>query len=227
LGKNKLKRFAVNEQSENVIQDGKLLYSTIKGRWKELFFKNENPITVEIGCGNGEYTVGLSEVFPQRNFIGSDIKGARIFKGSTEANEKGLKNAGFLRTRIEYILEFFAPEEISEIWITFPDPQLKDSREKHRLTHPRFLDIYKKFLQKNGIIHLKTDSRELFDYTLEVLKTYPCKDLEFTFDLYDSNLLDDHKGIQTKYERMFLSAGKKINYLRFKMVEGILKNVKF
>ena len=217
MGKNKLKRFAVNDQSENVIQDGKPLYTTIKGHWNEDYFKNNQPITVEIGCGNGEYTVGLAEVFPERNFIGSDIKGARIFKGSTEANEKGLKNVAFLRTRIEYILEFFASEEISEIWITFPDPQLKDSREKHRLTHPRFLDIYKQFLKKGGIIHLKTDSRELFDYTLEVLKTYAHSDLEYTFDLYSSNLLENHKGIQTKYERMFLSVGKKINYMRFKL----------
>ena len=219
MGKNKLKRFAFNEISENVIQRGKDFYTSIKGNWKIDFFKNDNPITVELGCGNGEYTIGLGEVFAERNFIGTDIKGARIFKGSQAALEKNLSNVGFLRTKIEFILEFFTPDEIDEIWITFPDPRLKDRQDKHRLTHPRFLALYRKFLKKEGFIHLKTDSRELFDYTLEVLKSEKVYDLVYTFDLYTSELLEDHRGIQTKYEKIFLAEGKKINYLRFKFLE--------
>ena len=216
MGKNKLKRFAVNEVAENVIQPGKPFFDNSKGQWNQ-FFKNNNPITVEIGCGNGEYTTGLAEAFPERNFIGTDIKGARIWKGSQTAIEKGLTNAAFLRTRIEFTEKHFGPEEISEIWITFPDPQLKDNREKHRLTHPRFLKIYKTFLKQGGIIHLKTDSRELYDYTLEILKNEVISDLVFTDNLYQNEqLLPLHMGIQTKYERMFLAEGKKINYLRFR-----------
>lgn len=217
MGKNKLKRFAANEQSINVIQEGKELYKTIKGQWNKLQFADNQPITVEIGCGNGEYSVGLAKQFSNKNFIGTDIKGARIFKGSTEAKELNLTNVAFLRCRIEYILEFFQTDEVDEIWITFPDPQLKESREKQRLTHHRFLDLYKQFLKKDGFIHLKTDSRELTDFTLEILKEYPHRELAYTFDLYSSDFLNDHQGIQTKYERMFLAEGKKINYIKFKI----------
>lgn len=218
MGKNKLKRFAANQQADNLIEDGKALYTTIKGQWNTVFFKNNQPITVELGCGNGEYTTGLAAAFPDRNFIGTDIKGARLWRGSQTAIEQKLLNAAFLRTRIEYAYEFFENGEIDEIWITFPDPQLKDSREKHRLTHPRFLKLYKTFLQKDGVIHLKTDSRELYEYTLEVLKTEPSEILAATGDLYESEWLADHRGIQTKYERMFLAEGKKINYLKFKLL---------
>ncbi len=217
MGKNKLKRFAINEQSENVIQAGKQIYTTIKGNWNKVQFPHNQPIILEIGCGNGEYTIGLASHHPEFNFIGTDIKGARIFKGSVEAKEKKLTNVAFLRCRIEYILEFFEPNEVDEIWITFPDPQLKDSREKQRLTHTRFLDLYKKCLKPQGFIHLKTDSRELTDFTLETLKNYPHKDLAYTFDLYNSDFLPNHKGIQTKYERMFLAKGKLINYLKFRL----------
>ncbi|TAF77580.1 MAG: tRNA (guanosine(46)-N7)-methyltransferase TrmB [Bacteroidetes bacterium] len=204
MGKNKLKRFAANDINPNVVQEGKAIYTTIKGKWNSDFFTKNQPITLEIGCGNGEYTVGLAQHFGERNFIGCDIKGARIFKGSTEASEKNLQNVGFLRCRVEFILEFFEANEIDQIWITFPDPQLKDNREKHRLTHPRFLDLYKKILKPDGFIHLKTDSRELADFTLETLKTYPHQNLIHTFDLYHSALIAEHQGIQTKYERMFL-----------------------
>lgn len=217
MGKNKLKRFAVNEQSANVIQAGKELYTSIKGNWNKVQFANNQPIVVEIGCGNGEYSVGLASHFPTKNFIGTDIKGARIFKGSVEAKEKNLTNVAFLRCRIEYILEFFNANEVDEIWVTFPDPQLRDSREKQRLTHPRFLDIYKQFLKPDGFIHLKTDSRELADFTLETLKSYSHRELQYTFDLYNSDFLQDHKGIQTKYERMYLAKGKLINYIKFKI----------
>lgn len=217
MGKNKLKRFAVNDINPNVVQEGKALYSSIKGNWNTDFFVKNQPITLEIGCGNGEYTVGLAQHFENRNFIGCDIKGARIFKGSTEATEKNLQNVGFLRCRVEFILEFFEFGEIDQIWITFPDPQLKDNREKHRLTHPRFLDLYKKILKPEGFIHLKTDSRELADFTLETLQTYPNQNLSSTFDLYHSDMIAEHIGIQTKYERIFLAVGKKINYIKFQL----------
>ncbi len=218
MGKNKLKRFASNDEAHNVIQEGKLFFLQIKGNWNNLFFKNQNPIVVEIGCGYGEYSTGLAEIYPDKNFIGIDIKGARIFKGSQYAIENSLNNVGFLRTRVEFLLESFAPNEISEIWITFPDPQLKDNREKHRLTHPRFLFIYRQFLSTNGIIHLKTDSRELMDYTLEVLHQEKIAILDQTFDLYsDENLLEEHRGIRTKYEKVYLASGKPINYVKFKL----------
>ncbi|MFN0048403.1 MAG: tRNA (guanosine(46)-N7)-methyltransferase TrmB [Cytophagales bacterium] len=218
MGKNKLRRFATNDEANNVIQEGKPLFSAIKGKWNSFYFKNNNPIVSEIGCGYGEYTTGLAEAFPAKNFIGIDIKGARIFKGSQYAIEKKLINVGFLRTRVEFLLQSFAPNEVDEIWITFPDPQLKDGREKHRLTHPRFLFIYKQFLKENGIIHLKTDSRELMDYTLEVLSKEHHHIHAQTFDLYrDEKLLAEQNGIQTKYEKVYLASEKPINYLKFSL----------
>lgn len=216
MAKNKLFRFEQNKLAANVVEEGKPLYTQIKGHWNTLQFNRAAPIVAEFGCGNGEYTTGMAEVFPEKNFVGVDIKGARIFKGSRYATDNKLSNVAFLRTRIEFTTDFFAENELSEIWITFPDPQLKDRREKHRLTHPRFLDIYRKFLQPNGIIHLKTDSLELTEYTLEVLKQLNYPVLIQTFDLYNRpDLLTLHKGIQTKYEKMFTAQGKKINYLQF------------
>lgn len=218
MGKNKLKRFAANETAQNVIQEGKELFTSIKGNWRNFYFKNPNPIVCEIGCGNGEYTTGLSEAFPDKNFIGIDIKGARIFKGSQYAFEKNLRNAAFLRNRVEFIENNFAENEVDEIWITFPDPQLKDNREKHRLTHPRFLAIYKKFLKPSGIVHLKTDSRELMDYTMGVIEENKLPLIAHTFDLYsETTLLQEQMGIQTKYEKMFLAKGKPINYVKFRL----------
>jgi tRNA (guanine-N7-)-methyltransferase len=216
MAKNKLKRFAENEINSNVIQNGKEFYSTIKGNWKSVYFKNNHPIVLELGCGNGEYTIGLAQVYADKNFIGTDIKGSRIYIGSKFAKENNLLNVAFLRTRIEFIEDFFEENEISEIWITFPDPQLKDSREKHRLTHPRFLEIYKKILKNGGIIHLKTDSIELFDYTIEILKDQKVSELKFTRDLYQSEYVASHHGVKTKYEAIFTAKGKKINYLFFK-----------
>jgi len=217
MGKNKLKRFASNDEASNVVQEGKPKFLEIKGNWNKLFFNNLNPIIVEIGCGYGEYTTGLAEQFPLKNFIGIDIKGARIFKGSQYAIEQKLQNVGFLRTRVEFLLQSFDPGEIDEIWITFPDPQLKENREKHRLTHPRFLAIYKQILKTNGVIHLKTDSRELTDYTLEVLENESLENLGHTFDLYqEQTFLTEHNGIKTKYEKIYLASGKPINYIKFK-----------
>jgi len=218
MGRKKLEHFRENEIRENVIQPGKEKYLSIKGNWAK-HFGNENPITLEAGCGRGEYTVGLAAVYPQRNFIGADIKGSRIWKGSDIADTEGLKNAAFLRTILQNLNDFFAPNELSELWITFPDPRPKDGDEKLRLTSPRYMDMYREILQPNGKLNLKTDSSLLFEYTLELLQSGGVKGIEelvFTRDLYNSELLPLHHGIQTTYEKMFMKKGFKINYLSFR-----------
>lgn len=217
MGRQKLARFAINAQRENVIEPGKEIFACIKGKWRE-YFKNDHPIVLEVGCGRGEYTTGLAAIFPEKNFVGIDIKGARIWKGSTVAVENNLKNAAFLRTKIQNISDFFDQGEVNEIWITFPDPRPKDKDERRRLTNPRFLAIYKHLMVPEGIIHFKTDNEGLFDYTLhEVLNVQvPVKDLVYTKDLYQSDLLQEHYGIQTTYERKFLGTGNRINYMRFR-----------
>ncbi|MFN3404631.1 MAG: tRNA (guanosine(46)-N7)-methyltransferase TrmB [Cytophagaceae bacterium] len=215
MGRNKLQRFEHNAQCHNVIEPGKEIFNSIKGKWHE-YFGNNNPIVLEIGCGRGEYTTGLAAVYPDKNFIGIDIKGARIWKGSTVAIENNLDNVAFLRIRIYQLLDFFDDGEVNEIWITFPDPRPKEGEEKHRLTYPANIEKYLKILGGKGKLHLKTDSSLLFDYTLEVLKSefkHKMKDLIFTKDLYNSPLLAQHFGIQTTYERMFMKVGFKINYL--------------
>ncbi len=221
MGKDKLRKFAENLTFENLIQPefDDIFHRDypLKGRWAEDFFKNANPITLELGCGKGEYTVGLGAANPGRNFIGVDIKGARMWRGAKTATEMGLANVGFLRTRIEFIESFFGPEEVSEVWITFPDPQLKKGREKKRLTSPLFLERYARFLKPGGSINLKTDSRELHDYTLKVIDVngLPCEIA--SADIYGEGLADTYPTlkIKTAYERRFLEEGKPITYLRF------------
>lgn len=188
----------------------------MKGKWNEQFFKNDHPIVLELGCGKGEYTVGLGEKYPGKNFIGIDIKGARMWRGCKTSNENQMANVAFLRTHIQFINNFFAENEISEIWVTFPDPQLQ--KVNKRLTSPRFLGYYKKILKPDGIIHLKTDSQELYDYTLnEVIIPEKHKLIHHFDDLYGSDFKDDVIGIQTFYESMFLQQGKKITYLQFQL----------
>lgn len=217
MGRQKLIRFETNAQRENVVEPGKALFTSIKGKWRE-YFKNENPLVLEVGCGRGEYTTGLAGIFPNKNFIGIDIKGSRIWKGSTVAVENNYLNVAFLRTKIQNIADFFSKGEVNEIWITFPDPRPKDKDERRRLTNPRFLNIYKRLLADGGIVHFKTDNLCLFEYTLELLQNsdIKIKDLEFTKDLYKSELQADHYGIQTTYEKKFLPVVERINYLRFK-----------
>ncbi|WP_226389355.1 tRNA (guanosine(46)-N7)-methyltransferase TrmB [Penaeicola halotolerans] len=213
----KLSRFQDNEVNPNVIQEGKPVFETIKGNWQKDHFNNSKPLVVELACGRGEYTVGLARVYPHKNFIGVDIKGARIWVGSKQAMNEGLQNVAFLRTQIQMIDRFFATGEVSELWLTFPDPRPRDGDEKRRLTHPRFLDMYKDMLSKDGIFHLKTDSTSLFDYTLEVLEQREdILDLIYTKDLYQSPYNNDHHGIKTKYEQIFYDKGESIKYLRFK-----------
>ena len=203
-----------------MIEPGKELFAKIKGFWNELYFVNKNPITLELACGRGEYSVALAKLFPRRNYVGVDIKGDRIWKGSTLAVEHNLQNIGFLRTNILNIDFFFSVKEIDEIWITFPDPRPKKRDVKRRLTNNRFLDLYKFVLRQNGYVRLKTDNTALFEYTLQELQARnDIDDLAFTSDLYDSSLRPECFDIKTRYEEMFASKGEKIKYLRFKFKE--------
>ena len=215
--KRKLERFEIIAGRENVIQPGKEIYGQIKGNWNELYFKNSNPITVELACGRGEYTIGLARLFPDRNFVGVDIKGDRIWKGSTLAVESKLCNVGFLRTHILMTENFFDPGEIDEIWLTFPDPRPRKKDIKRRLTSPRYLEIYKSVLKPGGIVRLKTDNTGLFEYSLEEIRARKdTSNLELTQDLYDSSLRPECFDIKTRYEEMFVSQGEKIKYLKFR-----------
>ncbi len=210
-------RFADNERAANVIQPGKPLFATLKGQWQPAYFKNDHPLTLELACGRGEYTVGLARLFPQRNFVGVDIKGDRLWKGSQAALAEGLANVGFLRTFVHNLEDFFAEDEVAEIWLTFPDPRPKDRDERRRLTHKRFMETYKKLLQPGGWFRLKTDNTLLFDYTLAQLAArHDVQDLTYTFDLATSPLLTEHFGITTRYEQMFAAQGEKIKYLKFR-----------
>jgi tRNA (guanine-N7-)-methyltransferase len=215
--KKKLERFKIIEERENVIEPSKSLYNSIKGKWNELYFKNSNPITVELACGRGEYTVGLAKLFPDRNYIGVDIKGERIWKGSTWAVEEKLSNVAFLRTQILMIESFFAEKEINEIWLTFPDPRPRKRDIKRRLTSPRFIEMYKKLIQPGGYVRLKTDNTKLYEYTLEEMQNRnDIADLRFTPDVYNSELRAECFDIKTRYEMEFAAKGESIKYLRFR-----------
>jgi len=217
MSRNKQVRFADNEAAPNVIQPGKPLFESIKGNWNRVQFENDHPIVLELGCGKGEYTIGLAELFPEANFIGVDIKGSRIWKGSRYALEHRLENVAFLRTKILEVEKFFAPGEVEECWITFPDPRPRDKDEKRRLTHPRFLALYRSICKPNAIIHLKTDNEGLYEYTKEVLQEQKQEVLADTDDLYASPYVDDHFGVKTAFETKFLAEGIKIKYLKWRL----------
>jgi tRNA (guanine-N7-)-methyltransferase len=222
VGKNKLRKFSEINTFANVIQPGDrhpCPDHPMRGQWNRQYFRNDHPIILEIGCGKGEYTVGLGRAFPENNFIGIDIKGERLWKGAKEALEAGLDNIAFLRIQAERIQHFFVENEVDAIWLTFPDPQLQQSRERKRLTSNRFLDLYQKILKPDGIIHLKTDSRSLFDYTLEMIQQGGHTLLQHTFDLYQDDQVEVHgvKDIQTYYESMYLEQGLPIHYLQFQL----------
>lgn len=221
MSRKKLHRFEHNQQAWNVIERGKEAYTTIKGNWAS-HFRNANPLILELACGKGEYSVGLGTVYPNKNFIGIDIKGDRIARGSKKALELSLKNVSFLRTSIQYLDEFFNEKEIAEIWLIHPDPQPRDKEEKRRLTNINFLNLYHKYIVDNGIFHLKTDSEFLYLYTLDVLKQHEgYQIIEFSDDLYDSELLKEHFQIQTHYEKLFTEKGHKIHYIKAKKVNYI------
>ncbi len=259
MGKNKLRKFAEMETFPNVFQCGarNMEYTVetrrwcvspeelsippsggegalaMKGNWRTSFFKNDNPIVLELGCGRGEYTVGLAALYPEKNFIGVDIKGARMWAGAKEAVEKNMPNVAFLRTNIEMLPAFFAPNEVDEIWITFPDPQMKKATK--RLTSTYFMNRYRQLLKDNGIIHLKTDSPFLFTYTSEMVKLNQLPILTCTDNLYasrdaihgvspDSNAVETHQwcvspvlGLKTHYEKQWLERGLTIKYIQFRL----------
>ena len=224
MGKNKLARFAENKILPNVFQptrDEALDHYPLKGKWRTEVFKNQNPIVLELGCGKGEYSVGLAKSFPNKNFIGIDIKGARFWFGAKEAHEKNLNNAAFLRTQIELVDCFFDQDEVDEIWITFPDPQIKYRRTKHRMTHPDFLDRYKKILKKDGIVHLKTDSEFLHGYTLGLLQGQGHEIISAHHDIYGAPEYEPGtpllREIKTYYEGLFSAKGKTITYIKFRI----------
>lgn len=213
MGKDKIRKFAEISTFENVhqLEDG-LIY---KGKWASKHFGNDHPIILELACGKGEYTINMAKRFPEKNFIGIDNKGNRIWRGAKTALEEEITNVAFLRTQIENILDYFEKDEIAEMWITFPDPQPQLSREKKRLTFPKFLDRYKVILDPKGIMHLKTDNDQLHQYTVEVLTNSRYTILAETEDLYQSNFVDDILQIKTFYEKKYLAVGKEINYLKW------------
>ena len=222
--KNKLKRFIENESFDNVIQpsrDDLIKFNFVfRGKWKKKVFKNSNPIVLELGCGKGEYTVNLAKLNPNKNYVGIDIKGARFWRGAKTSIEEKLENVIFLRTQIELLDFIFEKNEIDEIWLTFPDPQIKFQRRKHRLTNTKFLSIYKNILNDSGIIHLKTDSEFLHGYTLGKLEEMSINPIVSNHDIYkNSNAPVEAIQIQTHYEKIYLNEGKKITYLNFKFNE--------
>ena len=226
MGKNKLKKFAEMETFHNVFQPP---YEPMAGHWRDRYFQNNHPIVLELGCGRGEYTVGMAERYPEKNFIGVDIKGARMWAGAKEAEQKELRNVAFLRTNIEFITEFFAADEVDEIWITFCDPQMKKATK--RLTSTYFMQRYQRIVKPNGLIHLKTDSPFLYTYTTEMLRLNPYPVLCTTDDLYGEKsdeatvpvqgkeiaLYADAKALQTHYEKQWLDRGMSIKYIEWQL----------
>ena len=221
MGKDKLRRFRENLTFDCFVQPE---FETIfhrdhplKGHWGRDFFRNDHPLVLELGCGKGEYTVALAERDPDRNYIGIDIKGARMWRGAKTVTERGIANAAFLRTRIEFIESFFGPGEVSEIWITFPDPQLKTRRASKRLTSPPFLASYAKFLAHDGTIRLKTDSQHLYAYTQEVIRRFSLPCGAAVPDIYGTGFADGPLCVRTAYEEMFLARGLPITYTCFSL----------
>lgn len=221
MGKDKLRRFALMQDFENVFQPAVGGDFVLKGKWRSDCFKNDHPIVLELGCGKGEYSVGLAKHFPEKNFIGVDIKGARMFIGAKEALENNMLNVAFLRTKIDFIQDYFAENEVDEIWLTFSDPQPKKPRK--RLSSPLFINRYRQIMKPGGIVHMKTDSDILFEYTEEQIKENNYECLELTWDLYGSlpETIDpqtrDIFHIKTHYEQLFTAKGSVIKYCKFRI----------
>ena len=227
MGKDKLRKFAEVSEMHHVLEPSKeeMLQGSERliGKWNTAIFKTQYPLTIELACGKGEYTTGMAKLFPEKNHIGVDIKGNRIWRGAKTAVEEGLSNVAFLRTHIESINSFFGKDEVDQIWITFPDPQKKDKRAKKRLTHPDFLEKYRKILKKGGTVNLKTDSSTLYDFTMDVILEQGLKVHHQSIDIYkigekkfpeDLNALME---IKTHYEKMWLSDKKKMKFIRFEL----------
>ncbi len=216
MGKNKLKRFSDNAQFDHVIEHTEFQNQpTPKGKWQSEIFGNENPIVLELACGAGDYALGLAQKYPEKNFIGIDIKGSRIWKGAKIAKRKSIENVRFLRLLIDHLDDYFAPGEVSEIWITFPDPHLKVRNRRKRLTSPKFLEIYKKIASDSCTINLKTDSPSLFKYTLEIIEQEKLLIKERVDDVYLEKADDPDLSIKTFYEKMHLKNGRTIQFVSF------------
>lgn len=222
MSKNKISRFEENRTFSFLFQrnfedlaDG----FHLRGKWNKEFFGNDNPITLELGCGKGEYTIGLAQRYPDRNFIGIDIKGARLWAGCRQVRDLGLKNVAFIRTRIELIENFFAKDEVKEIWLTFSDPQPRKSRQKKRLSSPQFLKRYSHFLHPDNLIHLKTDNPQLFEYTLDVIRDHGHQPGVVSRDVYKLGAPAEVMEIQTFYEQMWIEEGRTIHYVNFRMID--------
>ncbi|RYF98916.1 MAG: tRNA (guanosine(46)-N7)-methyltransferase TrmB [Chitinophagaceae bacterium] len=216
MGQKKLQRFAEIRTFKNVLE-----YPLhMQGKWSS-YFGNGNPVTLELACGKGEYALGLGRMYRNRNFIGIDLKGNRIWVGAKKALDEGLPNVAFIRSQIDKIDQYFVPGEVKEIWITFPDPQLRTSRAEKRLTHPHFLRIYQKFLHKDGCLHLKTDSPDLYGFTKMVISHYNLKTLEDNADVYANGEASEDLSIKTYYESLDIAKSKKIFYLHFRLGETI------
>jgi len=212
MGQKKLIRFEELKTFPNVLQ----YPESMQGKWHD-FFQNKNPITLELACGKGEYAVGLGRLYRERNFIGIDIKGNRIWKGAKTALTEGLNNVAFLRTQIDKLTDYFSADEISEMWITFPDPQLRFSKMKKRLTHPKFLRLYQNILKKDGVIHLKTDSPDLYNFTKAVIDLYQLKTIDDKDDLYQEENITETLSIKTHYENLDIAQSNKVHYLSFQL----------
>lgn len=223
MAKSKLERFADIDEFENVFEltdFQKDSNAKPKGLWREKIFQNENPVVLELACGKGEYTVELAEKEPCRNFVGIDIKGSRLWKGARKARDEGLKNVRFLRIYIDHLSEYFAAREVDEIWITFPDPYLKGGDRNKRLTSERFLNTYQSLLKKPGLIHLKTDSKPLFEFTEYMVNDFGGTVIERVEDVYKERGNDEYLTIKTDFERKHLEKGKIIKYLKFCLPES-------
>ena len=221
MGQKKLVRFEELKTFPNVLQYPK----EVAGKWND-FFKNQNPITLELACGKGEYAVGLGQLYPQRNFIGIDLKGNRLWVGAKKALQNKLSNIAFLRTKIDQVAEYFAKDEVAEIWITFPDPQLRMSKAKKRLTHPKFLRLYQQFLVPGGLIHLKTDSPDLYRFSKTVIELYKCKLHKDEDNVFAQETVADELKIKTHYESLDIAGSNRIHYLCFSLPETLPGKVK-
>ncbi|MBK7884770.1 MAG: tRNA (guanosine(46)-N7)-methyltransferase TrmB [Chitinophagaceae bacterium] len=217
MAQKKLERFAAIKTFDNVLE----YPANMKGKWKD-FFKNNNPVVLELACGRGEYTVGLAGLFPHKNYIGVDIKGNRMFIGAKKCLTENLTNAAFLRTQIEKIPDYFSANEVSDIWITFPDPQLRLSKAKKRLTHPRFLRLYAQILAPSGSIHLKTDSPVLFNFTKKVISLYNLQLIEENENVFSGSNISEELKIKTHYEKLDIAQSNAIFYLRFTLPYNLI-----
>ena len=217
MAQKKLKRFSEIKEFENVLE----YPENIAGKWCE-HFKNDNPVTLELACGKGEYVIGLAQLYPNKNFIGVDVKGNRIWVGAKFAIENNLGNVAFLRTQIHKIDTYFSKDEVEEIWITFPDPQLRISKAKKRLIHPRYLALYNQFLKRSSKIHLKTDSPELYNFTKTVIDLYGLKLISDINNIYDQEIISPELKIKTHYEKLDIAKSNSIFYLCFSLPEKII-----